>query len=249
MTSMSDAVDHLVNGFIGLTATLALLFLIGGAIGLTRKESFEPKWLVMVAALVALNDFLLTQGYGLLPDILLPSDWNWQGKILALLATLVVASLPSFGWRTSGLRLDQSGGSLTSSIPVALVYCAFFVVLAFAFDSEPASSEEIAFQLTMPGLEEELFYRGILLLALDRAFTARMRFLGVEWGWGAVLSCGLFGMTHAFGFSDGQFAFDPITMALTAVPAFIAVWLRLRTGSVLLPIFLHNFGNSILMLV
>ena len=96
----------------------------------------------------------------------------------------------------------------------------------------------------MPGLEEEPFYRGILLFALDRAFTSRKRLLGVDWGWGAVLSCMLFGMAHAFGFSDGRFSLDAITMAMTALPSFIAVWLRLRTGSVLLPILLHNFGNS-----
>ena len=36
-----------------------------------------------------------------------------------------------------------------------------------------------------------------------------------------------------------------MTMALTALPALIAVWLRLRTGSLLLPVLLHNFGNSI----
>jgi membrane protease YdiL (CAAX protease family) len=101
----------------------------------------------------------------------------------------------------------------------------------------------------MPGFEEELFYRGILLFALNRAFTGRLRFLGVDWGWGAALSCRLFGLTHAFGFSDGQYAFDPIYMALTAIPAFIGVWLRLRTGSLLLPIVMHNFGNAVSMLI
>ena len=35
-----------------------------------------------------------------------------------------------------------------------------------------------------------------------------------------------------------------MTMALTAIPSFIAVWLRLRTESLLLPVLLHNFGNS-----
>jgi hypothetical protein len=38
-------------------------------------------------------------------------------------------------------------------------------------------------------------------------------------------------------------------MALTALPSFIAVWLRLRTGSLLLPVVLHNFGNAITMLL
>ncbi|WP_394271005.1 type II CAAX prenyl endopeptidase Rce1 family protein, partial [Qipengyuania sp.] len=61
--------------------------------------------------------------------------------------------------------------------------------------------------------------------------------------------CFLFGLAHACGFSDDSFAFDPITMALTAIPAFIAVWLRLRTGSLLLPVLLHNFGNSLSFIV
>lgn len=101
----------------------------------------------------------------------------------------------------------------------------------------------------MPGLEEELFYRGILLFALDQAFRGRKRLLGVDWGWGAVLSCMLFGMTHAFGYSDGTFSFDAITMALTAIPSFIAVWVRLRTGSLLLPVLLHNLGNTLSLIV
>jgi len=132
---------------------------------------------------------------------------------------------------------------------VLLLYCGFFVAIAIAFPDGPADGETIAYQLTMPGFEEEPFYRGILLYALDRAYAGRVRFLGVDWGWGAVLSCALFGMTHAFGYSDGAFSFDPIIMALTALPSFIGVWLRIRTGSLLLPVVMHNFGNSISLLV
>lgn len=111
-----------------------------------------------------------------------------------------------------------------------------------------ASAEEIAFQLTAPGFEEEPFFRGLLLLVLCRAFTARKRLLGVDWSWGAVFSCALFGMVHAFGFSDGRFHFDPMIMLFTAGPSFLAVWLALRTRSVLLPILLYNFGNAIMLL-
>jgi hypothetical protein len=81
------------------------------------------------------------------------------------------------------------------------------------------------------GLEEQPFYRGILLFALGRAYTARVRLLGVEWGWGAIVSCVLFGMAHAFRYSEGRFSFEALTMGLTALPAFIAVWLRLRTAA------------------
>jgi hypothetical protein len=237
-----------VNGLIGISGILLLLLIAGGAIGMADRERFAPRWLMIAALLVAVNDVLLTRGYGLIPD-LVGGEWNWQGKALALLATLAIASLPAFGWRRVGLTLAQAPGSFRAALPVLLLYCGFFVVIAVAFPDDPASREDIAFQLTMPGLEEEIFYRGLLLFALDRAFTGRVRFLGVHWGWGAVLSCLLFGLAHAFGFSDGQFSFDPLFMALTALPSFIAVWLRLRTGSLLLPVLMHNFGNAISMLI
>lgn len=234
-----------MNGMIGVSGVVALLLVAGGAVGLARKNQFALRWLIVAAGLVVLNDAMLTQGYGLVPRLLPASDWNWQGKIMALAGTLLIAAIPSFGWRRVGLTARQAPNSLVSCVPIALVYCLFFVVLAQFFPSDPATHETVAFQLTMPGLEEEPFYRGILLFALDRAFLARWRFLGVDWGWGAVLSCCLFGLAHAFGYSNGAFTFDPLTMALTALPSFVAVWLRLRTGSLLLPILLHNFGNSI----
>ena len=238
-----------MNGLIGIGAVLALLLIVGGLIGLADRTRFAPRWLLVAALLVAVNDALLTRLYGTIPDLLPGSDWNWQGKMLALAATLAIAALPAFGWRRVGLTLHQAPGSLRAAIPVVLLYCSFFLVLAHVFPSGPASGDDIAFQLTMPGLEEEAFYRGLLLFALDRAFTGRWHFLGVDWGWGALLSCALFGMTHAFGYGDGGFSFDPIVMALTALPAFLAVWLRLRTGSLVLPILLHNFGNAISLVV
>ncbi|NKF20748.1 CPBP family intramembrane glutamic endopeptidase, BDIM_20840 family [Solimonas marina] len=238
-----------MNAVIGMTGVVGLLLLAGFALGLTQRRHFSPRWLLIAATLVLVNDFLLTRGYGLLPHLLPPSEWNWQGKLLALAATLCIAALPGFGWRRSGLTVTQTPGSLKSCVPVALLYCAFFAVIAWIYPSGPASHETVAFQLTMPGFEEEPFYRGILLLALDQAFRGRVRFLSVDWGWGAVLSCALFGLAHAFGYGAHGFSCGPMTMALTALPSFIAVWLRLRTGSVLLPIVLHNFGNSISLLI
>ncbi len=238
-----------MNEIISIGVVISLLLVFGVAIGAARRDLFSFGWLLVAAGLVALNDALLTNGYGFIPDMTAELEWNWQGKTLALLATLAMATLPAFGWRRCGLTFAQNSGSLVSAIPVAALYVLFFVALAWVFPSDSASAETIAFQLTMPGLEEELFYRGILLFALDRAFLGRVRFLGVDWGWGALLSCALFGLTHAFGYSDGAFHFDSMIMALTAIPSIIAVWLRLRTGSVLLPVLLHNFGNSMSFIV
>jgi membrane protease YdiL (CAAX protease family) len=234
-----------MDALISIMGIVGLLLLAGTAIGVARPGTVSPRWLLIAAGLVLLNDFLLTRGYDQLPRLIPPSEWNWQGKLLALAATLAIAALPAFGWRKSGLTIEQAKDSLGSCIPLAIIYCVFFAALAHFFPSPPASRETIAFQLTMPGFEEEPFYRGILLLALDRAFRGRVRLMAVDWGWGAVLSCALFGLAHAFGFSHGHFSIDPLSMALTALPSFIAVWLRMRTGSLVIPVLLHNFGNSI----
>lgn len=238
-----------MDGLISIAAILALLLVTGTVLGLVDRKNFSFAWLLVAAGLVLMNDVLLTNAHGLIPNFIPPSSWNWQGKLLALIGTLAVASLPAFGWQRSGLTLTQTPGSLKACLPVAIAYCLFFVAIALAFPNEDATAETVAFQLTMPSLEEEAFFRGILLLALYEAFAGRINKVGVEWGWGAVTSCLLFGLTHAFSYSDGSFAFDPIYMGLTAIPSFLAIWMRLRTGSLLLPVIMHSAGNSIPLLL
>lgn len=237
-----------MNGLISLAAILGVLLVLGTAIGAANRRQFAPAWLAVAAMLVAINDVLLTSGYGLLPDAI-GGEWNWQGKLLALAATLAMAGLAGFGWRRCGFTLVQASGSLRAAMPAALLYAGFFAAIALAFPGDAGDTETLLFQSTLPGLEEELFYRGLLLFALDQAFTGRTRLLGVDRGWGAVLSCLLFGLAHAFSFAADGFSFDAITMALTAVPALLGIWMRLRTGSLLLPVLLHNLGNSLSLLI
>lgn len=97
----------------------------------------------------------------------------------------------------------------------------------------------------MPGFEEEPFYRGLLLLVLAFAYRGRWRFAGIEWHWGAVLSCVAFGLAHAVGWGDAGAEFDAVTFAVTGIPALVLVWLRERTGSLLLPVVLHNYANVV----
>ena len=238
-----------VHGLIGIAGVIGLLLLTGAFVALVRRGGVSAQWLLAASGLVLLNDLLLTNGYGLLPRLIPAGDYNWQGKLLALAATIAVASTRAFGWRDTGLTIRQDANERAWVALVCALYAGLFLGLALLLPNEPASPEQIAFQLTLPGIQEEAFYRGVLLLALDRAFPGRTRVLGVAWSWGAIVSCALFGLAHAFGFRGGHFAFEPLTMLLTAGPSLIAAWLVMKTRSVLLPILLHNFGNAILLLV
>ena len=228
-----------------LTAVNALgLLALGALLGFIDRKNFRPLWLLVAVALFAINDAALLRFYGLLPDFI-GGDWNWLGKGIALIITLAVASHPAFGWKRSGLTLAQDRKGLPSALIVSAILVAVFTWLAMSGDNDSTTREATAFQLTMPGLEEEPFYRGVFLLALNETLRGRVRALGIEWGWGALLSSIMFGMAHAFGFEDGAFSFDVMTFLMTGVPALLLVWLRERTGSLLLPILLHNFGNAI----
>jgi hypothetical protein len=239
-----------MDQIIQIAAICLILLGLGGVIGLADRKNFSPAWLLVSALLVLGNDAMLTQLFGNVPSLLSSSEWNWQGKAMALALSLGIASLGVFGWRRAGLTLRHKVGSLRPALIGLGIYCLFFLAIALAFDNGSASTETIAFQLTMPGLEEEIFYRGLLLLALNEAFRGRVQWLGVGWGWGAILSSLVFGLAHAFSYSaDAGFAVEPIYLTLTAIPSLLGVWLRERTGSLLMPIIAHNFGNAITLLV
>ncbi|MBA4043209.1 MAG: CPBP family intramembrane metalloprotease [Erythrobacter sp.] len=238
--------DQITN----ILAICSGIFALGLAFGLVDRKNFSLGWLIIAVLLIALNDAMLTRAWGAIPSLLPESDWNWQGKIMALFASLVAASLAVFGWKRSGLTWRHAAGSLGPAFVAVTLYLGFFVAIAMAFGGDEANAETIAFQLTMPGLEEEIFYRGILLFAFNEAFRARVRFLGISWGWGALLSSLAFGLGHALSYTSAEgFALDPIYLALTAVPSLLAVWLRERTGSLVLPILAHNGGNAIPLLI
>jgi len=239
-----------MDAVVSITGAVALLLLLGLAAGITGRGRINLRWLLLAGALVFVNDAALTGLYGLLPQLLPESDWNWQGKLLALAISLAIAAHPAFGWQRVGLTLVQDRKGLPMALVVSAALLILFAVPALLSDDGAAEPGRIAFQLTMPGLEEEPFYRGILLFALVQALPGRWRGLGIDWNWGALLTCVAFGLAHALSFEAGSFEadwfdFDPMTFALTGIPAILLVWLRERTGSLLLPILLHNYANSI----
>lgn len=237
---MPDAIMAL-GGWIGATAVLGLI----AAVALRGKVKWG--WFLGALALMAAYDALLTRGYGHIPIHFWPSDWNWEGKIMALILSLVVAV--ALGARRCGLTLKQDRKGLKGALILSGALVALFLGLALYFPGQGTDPDTLAFQLTMPGLDEELFYRGVLLLMLNEAFARPLRILGAPMGWGALISSVAFGLAHALGYSDGAFTFNAMTMLLTGGPALLLVWVREKTGSLLLPVLLHNFANSIFLIV
>ena len=239
---MPDAVVFTL-GWVGAAGGLGLLAAV------VARGRIHWGWLVSALILMAVYDALLTRGYGTIPLTLWSSDWNWEGKLMGLALGLVVASLPWLGWKRVGLTLKQDRRGLPGALMLSAVLVALLLGLALYFPGQGFDADSLAFQLTMPGFDEELFYRGVLLLMLNEAFGRPVRVLGAPMGWGAALTALAFGLTHALGYQDGGFTFDWAPMATTGLAGLLLVWLREKTGSVLLPVLLHNYGNAVFMLV
>ncbi|MGL5818693.1 MAG: CPBP family glutamic-type intramembrane protease [Phycicoccus sp.] len=229
---------------VGCHAVLVAPFV---AVGVLRSSSrrralrlLAPAGALYVLYQVALrSDLPVVDGVG----------WNYDGKLVAIVALLVLASgmttgRPADAGVTTRLHIGRwpwlLGGYAVLVVPLAFV-------LGPLVDR---SVEETIFQLSMPGLDEELFFRGVLLLLLDRGFGTPWRVYGIRLGWGFVCSTVLFILSHVVLVEgsgqpylsapdlDRIVAFAMFCLAVTIV--------RHATGSVWTSALAHNVTNAVL---
>lgn len=217
-----------------------------------RSRAVYALWSVFfVFVLTTSTD--LRRVFPIIPRI--PGHFNWTGKILELVTSLIaIALLAGLGkWKLEefGLRWFFNSGTgrdvLRFLVPVLMVE---LVALWFIVPGEIPSLENHFFQLTAPGITEELAFRGVLLALLDRAFPGRVRFVGAKLGWSAVVTSVLFGLWHGLDV-DAHFkmSLEIAPMVIPTVGGFVLAWCRERSGSIILPILAHSGMNEIANLV
>lgn len=174
--------------------------------------------------------------------LLLDWDRNWLGKVFDIIFTLGFIWLhPQLSYVSVGLTSKVRTLGLVTAVGFSTVI--FQALYSLLLEGEAGySAEEIAYQLTMPGLAEELGFRGVLLtlfnLSLGRPFTV----LGAKVGWGLVLQALLFTLPHV---TSPSLHFQ--WWGLFTFPFAIACgWMTERSGSLLPAIITHNAGNTLL---
>jgi uncharacterized protein len=197
-------------------------------------------WLIVFVATLFL--FL---GLRALPALLpgeraIGEQWNWSGDMVALASVLWVASMlarrAGLPWHEMGFTWAQRSGSLSPALWTSAAALALntWVSSLDQFRLAPVPLETWLYQATLPGLVEEAVFRGVLLAVLDRALCARTRLFGAPIGWGGLIVTLVFVALH--GVSAG-------TLVGVLPPALLYLWLRAKTGSLLLPVAAHNLWN------
>lgn len=175
--------------------------------------------------------------------------WNWAGKLCAIVTGLVILFFtPSLHRSEVGLTWRIRSGSLGPAAIVLIAMCALSWGDA-ALSSIPPdlSRERLLFQAIMPGLDEELFFRGLVLVFFVRAFGAGPMLAGARFGLAEGAISLLFGALHGLHVSRGGVVIDWHTILITGALGAGLMWLRQRTASLLVPVIAHNvlnFGES-----
>lgn len=230
--------------------TLLQLLIVTPFAFIARKSNGTSKtgWLI-VAALV----FVLTSlASDLLADttIFAGQQWNWTGKAASLLIALAfIFAFKPFTPKEFGLTTKMSW---TDAKPILLICIAYvFVRLLIYYTATEQTNafhtETILFQATLPGLEEEIVFRGILLTLLNYVFTKpKWTFAKVSFGWAAILTSILFGLTHGIYFdSSFHLQFNAFAILRTTFDGFLFALLTEKTKSLVPGVLLHNLINLI----
>jgi uncharacterized protein len=174
--------------------------------------------------------------------------WNWEGKFAEIFWSFFLIYL--LKWVDPievGLKFPNVK-DMVLGISIGLIYTILALIkmtlMNDFFNNDVLNIETIIYQLTMPGIAEELFYRGVLLAILNHYFDRKWQFFGAMWGIGSVLITLLFILDHIlfyapFGINIANLSFDLIFLSLSLI------YLREKTGSIWPGIFCHNIANSL----
>ncbi len=175
-------------------------------------------------------------------------QFNWAGK-LAAFAFLIgcVYFVPGCNKKQSGFTLQMEWAGAR---PILLICSAYLLlrVLLYWRSSEASATihpETVLFQATMPGLQEELLFRGILLGLLNQVLAKPVwKFAGVTFGWAAVITSILFGLEHGISFGEGfGIHINYFNLIRTALEGFLFALLVQRTKSIFPSVVYHNLLN------
>ena len=141
-----------------------------------------------------------------------------------------------------GLRLKQNENSIKFSLIFILFFLISALIVGFLSKKGSFDSRTLLYLAIMPGLNEELIYRGFLLGLLDKIFNRKYKLFGTNFGLGIFLISIVFGLLHGFHLTeDYKLQFDNISnIILTGTFGFIFAFIKERSGSLVFPIIAHS---------
>jgi membrane protease YdiL (CAAX protease family) len=175
--------------------------------------------------------------------------WSWQAALLTTaLPLLVVLLTPAVSFASIGVTSSLKPGWLKPAIVALLMAVAVPAVFFILGSRVRLTGEGWAYLLVMPGLAEELLFRGLYQSLLNSALGRCWWFGGAQFGWGLLITSVLFAGANGLVTVDSQLH-PRIVLPAAIAPFMLGVvsgWVRERTNSVWPSVFGHNLSNIVI---
>ena len=227
----------------GLALALAAPFVLVAVL-----HSRTRRWGLLVGAgLFVVLSFILTS----LPRVngFRNHHWAWQESLLLLGFSILLAVVgPGISLATFGVTSRLRPGSLKPAIP-ALGIAVLISVVFFALGSRRTLDAEGWIYLSlMPGLAEELLFRGVFQSLLNEVFGRPWSFANAQFGWALFVSTLLFATANGLLTVDSQLHahLSLVRGIAPLISGLIAGWVRERTDSIWPTVVGHNLVNLVI---
>ena len=175
-------------------------------------------------------------------------SWNWSGKIYATIASLFFYFATKQHFQNHQyLKIEQSKDSRKKVKIVFIVILLYAVLEGILFYNRGLDGEKLLFQATLPGIEEEIEYRAVILGLLSTLLVDKFKVFNLYLHYPAIWIIGiLFGLIHALKLTtDWSLTFNTIHFIKTFILGVAWSWMTLKTRSIILPMISHNLSNFI----
>ena len=173
-------------------------------------------------------------------------NWNWDGKMYGTVCGITMYFIFRRQFADNNfftLRQDKAG--LKSALKVVIAIMCVSLLGGIVNDKE-FNLETLLFQLSMPGIDEEIMCRGVMLGLMCSA----LREGGKPSRSPAIIINGIwFGLVHSLAFQNGEVAFSVGSFIATGIVGYALAYITIKTRSILIPMLTHNlcnFANNLL---
>lgn len=167
--------------------------------------------------------------------------WNWSGKIFAIVGAIIFLLIyRKFSLKDYYLTFKQDKKFLKKGIIIISAILFIQSILDWMYGPPKAwNTETILYQLTMPGFNEEIAFRGIMLGLLAKILKSNAIIHPA-----IVITALLFGMAHGLFLNNSyELIFNSSPFFNTMILGLIWAWITMKTGSIVLALISHNLGN------
>ena len=170
-------------------------------------------------------------------------QWNWIGKFASIALGFAAILLLQLKNTELGLILPRSRRSWLASAAGLLIGLLLTTLFVLLFGPNPKPDlPTLAYEATMPGIDEELWFRGVYMALLVRGFP-RVRFEMPRWMGPLVITSLQFTAVHVVTLDHGHLGLSMMA-ALSVLPfGILLAATRVASGSLLGGVLTHNVTN------